>query len=65
MGSPIFLLLIGVVYISSPYQAWAFLIIIALMNVPATISNIGWQTLISGMIKDERRGTFLVIVTGY
>ena len=28
------------------------------MNVPATISNIGWQTLISGMIKDERRGAF-------
>jgi MFS family permease len=53
-----FLLLIGVVYISSPYQAWAFLIIIALMNVPATISNIGWQTFISGMIKDERRGAF-------
>lgn len=54
----LFLLLIGVVFISSPYQAWAFLIIIAFMNVPATISNIGWQTLISGMIKDERRGAF-------
>lgn len=54
----LFLLLIGVVYISSPYQAWIFLIIIAVMNVPATISNIGWQTLISGMIKDERRGAF-------
>lgn len=54
----LFLLLIGVVYISSPFQAWAFLIIIAFMNVPATISNIGWQTLISGMIKDERRGAF-------
>jgi MFS family permease len=54
----LFLLLIGVVYISSPYQAWAFLIIIALMNVPATISNIGWQTLISSMINDERRGAF-------
>lgn len=54
----LFLLLIGVVYISTPYQAWVFLIIIAFMNVPATISNIGWQTLISGMIKDERRGTF-------
>lgn len=54
----LFLLLIAVVYFASPYQAWAFLIIIALMNVPATISNIGWQTLISGMIKDERRGTF-------
>ncbi|MCM3690649.1 MFS transporter [Neobacillus niacini] len=54
----LFLLLIGVVYVSSPYQAWAFLIIIALMNVPATISNIGWQTLISCMINDERRGAF-------
>jgi MFS family permease len=54
----LFILLIGVVYVSSPYQAWAFLIIIAIMNVPATLSNIGWQTLISGMIKDERRGAF-------
>jgi MFS family permease len=54
----LFLLLIGVVYLSSAYQAWAFLIIIALMNVPGTISNVGWQTLISGMIKEERRGTF-------
>ncbi|MDF2789099.1 MAG: transporter [Neobacillus sp.] len=54
----LFLLLIGVVYITSSYQAWVFLIIIASMNVPATIANIGWQTLISGMIKDERRGSF-------
>ncbi|MEH7492110.1 MFS transporter [Neobacillus niacini] len=54
----LFLLLIGVVYITSSYQAWVFLIIIAFMNVPATIANIGWQTLISGMIKDERRGSF-------
>ena len=53
-----FLLIIGVVYLSTPYQAWAFLIIIAFMNVPGTISNIGWQTLISGMIKDERLGMF-------
>lgn len=54
----LFLLLIGVVYFSSPYQAWAFLIIIAFMNVPATIANIGWQTLISGLIKEEQRGAF-------
>jgi MFS family permease len=53
-----FLLLAGVLFISSTYQAWAFLIIVALMNVPGTISNIGWQTLISGMIKEERRGAF-------
>ncbi|WP_045515753.1 MFS transporter [Neobacillus niacini] len=54
----LYLLLIGVVYFSSPYQAWAFLIIIAFMNVPATIANIGWQTLISGLIKEEQRGAF-------
>ncbi|WP_413300167.1 MFS transporter [Bacillus sp. 1P10SD] len=53
-----FLLLIGVAFVASDYQAWAFLIIVALMNVPGTISNIGWQTLISGMISEERRGSF-------
>jgi MFS family permease len=54
----LFLLLAGVLFVSSAYQSWAFLIIVALMNVPGTISNIGWQTLISGMIKEERRGAF-------
>ncbi|HEY2422048.1 MAG TPA: MFS transporter [Neobacillus sp.] len=53
-----FLLILGVVYFTSSYQAWIFLFIIALMNLPGTISNIGWQTLISGMISDERRGAF-------
>ncbi|MEH7332562.1 MFS transporter [Neobacillus drentensis] len=53
-----FLLLVGVVFIPPSYQAWTFLILIAVMNVPGTISNIGWQTLISGMIREERRGTF-------
>ncbi|EKN70814.1 major facilitator superfamily protein [Neobacillus bataviensis LMG 21833] len=53
-----FLLLAGVVFVHSSYQAWAFLIIVAIMNIPGTISTIGWQTLISGMIKEDRRGTF-------
>jgi MFS family permease len=53
-----FFILIAVVYLPSAYQAWAFLIVIAFMNVPGTIANIGWQTLISGMIKEERRGAF-------
>jgi MFS family permease len=53
-----FMLIIGVVFISTSFQAWAFLIIVALMNVPGTIANIGWQTLISGMINEERRGNF-------
>lgn len=53
-----FLLLVGVVFLPASYQAWVFLLVIALMNVPGTISNIGWQTLISGMINEERRGAF-------
>ncbi|MDN3015375.1 MFS transporter [Paenibacillus sp. BSR1-1] len=53
-----FLLLVGVVLLPPSYQAWTFLILIAVMNVPGTISTIGWQTLISGMIREERRGTF-------
>jgi MFS family permease len=57
-GRLMFLLLAGVVFLQSSFQAWSFLIIVALMNIPGTISNVGWQTLISGMIADERRGAF-------
>jgi MFS family permease len=39
-------------------QAWAFLGIIAFMSIPNTVANIGWQTLISGMINESRRGEF-------
>lgn len=54
----LFLLLAGVIYFQTSSQSWIFLIIVAIMNIPGTISNIGWQTLISGMISEERRGTF-------
>lgn len=54
-----FLLIIGLVYIpSQPTQAWLFLIIVALMNLPNTVANIGWQTFISGLVKESRRGEF-------
>lgn len=53
-----FILIIGLIFIPPAYQAWAFLFIIALMNVPGAFSNIGWQTLISGMIEENRRGQF-------
>ena len=54
-----YLLIIAIVYfLASPANAWVFLAVIALMSVPNTISNIGWQTLISGMIEDDRRGSF-------
>lgn len=54
-----FLLIIGLVYIpSQPAQAWIFLIVIALMNLPNTVATIGWQTFISGLVKESRRGEF-------
>jgi len=54
-----FLLIVLLVYLpSESMQAWAFLGIIALMSVPNTVANIGWQTLISGMISESRRGEF-------
>lgn len=54
-----YLIIIGIVYfLPSSIQGWVFLAIIALMSVPNTISNIGWQTLISSMIEDDRRGGF-------
>ncbi|NRD79460.1 MFS transporter [Bacillus sp. BRMEA1] len=58
LARAMFLLLIGVVLIPPSFQAWVFLIMIGLMNIPGTISTIGWQTLISGMIDEERRGAF-------
>lgn len=54
-----FLPIVVLIYLpSESMQAWAFLIIIALMSVPNTVANIGWQTLISGMISESRRGAF-------
>ncbi|WP_075618919.1 MFS transporter [Paenisporosarcina indica] len=54
-----FLFIVTLVYLpSQSYQAWAFLAIIAFMSVPNTVANIGWQTFISGIISDSRRGDF-------
>ncbi|WP_019414015.1 MFS transporter [Paenisporosarcina sp. TG20] len=54
-----FMLIVVLVYLpSESMQAWVFLAIIALMSVPNTLANMGWQTLISGMISDSRRGAF-------
>ena len=54
-----FLLIVSLVYLpSKPLQGWIFLGIIAVMSIPNTVANIGWQTLISGMIHDSRHGDF-------
>ncbi|MFC5603468.1 MFS transporter [Sporosarcina koreensis] len=54
-----FLLIIGIVYLPSPStHAWIFLVIIALMSLPNTVANIGWQTFISGLVEESRRGAY-------
>ncbi|KAA0965527.1 MFS transporter [Sporosarcina sp. ANT_H38] len=54
-----FILIIMLVYIpSTTFQAWSFLAVIALMSVPNTVANIGWQTLIGGLVSNSRRGAF-------
>lgn len=54
-----FLFIVFVVYLpSTSLQSWAFLAIIAFISVPNTVANVGWQTLISGMIEESRRGQF-------
>ncbi|WP_342504751.1 MFS transporter [Sporosarcina sp. FSL K6-2383] len=54
-----FLFIIFLVYLpSTTLQAWTFLIVIAVMSMPNTVANIGWQTLIGGLVSDSRRGAF-------
>src|SRR6185312_3041036 len=54
-----FILIIMLVYLpSTTLQAWAFLVVVALMSMPNTVANIGWQTLIGGLVSDSRRGAF-------
>ena len=54
-----FLLIIALVYLpSAAFQSWVFLAVIALMSVPNTVANIGWQTLIGGLVSNSRRGAF-------
>ena len=54
-----FLFIITLVYLpSATFQAWAFLGVIAIMSIPNTVANIGWQTLIGGLVSDSRRGAF-------
>src|SRR4051812_44383659 len=54
-----FLLIIAVVYLpSNSIHAWVFLTIIALMNIPNTVANVGWQAFISNLVDDSRRGAF-------
>lgn len=59
-------------------RAWLFVFAVAIMNIPASIANIGWQAFISKVIPMDRRaeafaarnrlmnlaGTLVVLITG-
>jgi MFS family permease len=54
-----FLLIIGIVYLPSPStHAWLFLVVIAIMSLPNTVANVGWQAFISALIEESKRGAF-------
>ncbi|WP_432358728.1 MFS transporter [Sporosarcina sp. UB5] len=54
-----FLLIIGIIYLPSPStHASVFLVVVAIMSLPNTVANIGWQTFIGGLVEESRRGSF-------
>lgn len=58
MARLVFMLLIFIAYIPQSIASWALLALIALMSIPNTMANMGWQALIGNMIEDRRRGQF-------
>lgn len=48
----------GVLYLPSQYQAWVFVLLIGLMNLPGSFANLSWQSLIGDLIPDNRRSGF-------
>lgn len=66
-----FLAIIGLTLLPSGDRAWVFVVIVAAMNVPNTVSGMGWQAFISNIVDEERRGQFfsdrnrLLTITGF
>ncbi|KYG91052.1 MFS transporter [Metasolibacillus sp. FSL H7-0170] len=54
----IFMSFIFIAYIPQAIASWALLALIALMSIPNTMANMGWQALIGNIIEDRRRGQF-------
>ncbi|KKK38512.1 MFS transporter [Mesobacillus campisalis] len=55
------LFLIGmffVMYLPLEYRAWVFVLLVGLMNLPGSISNLSWQSFIGDLIPDSRRSGF-------
>lgn len=47
-----------VVYLPSEYRAWAFVILVGLMNLPGSFAILSWQSFIGDLVSDSRRSSF-------
>lgn len=54
----IFLLIAFVSYVPGSYGSWLLLGLIAVMSVPNTMANMGWQSFIGNLIEENRRAQF-------
>ncbi len=54
----IFLLIAFVSYVPGSSASWLLLFLIAVMSIPNTLANMGWQSFIGNIIEDHRRAYF-------
>lgn len=54
----VFLLIAFVNYVPGSFGSWLLLLLIAMMSVPNTLANMGWQSFIGNIIEDHRRAQF-------
>ncbi|MBS8264327.1 MFS transporter [Mesobacillus boroniphilus] len=47
-----------VIYLPEEYRAWAFVLLIGLMNLPGSFAMLSWQSFIGDLISDSRRSGF-------
>lgn len=53
-----FMLILFVPFLDSQYAPWVLVFLIAALNFPGALSGLSWQTLIGGLVPEERRGSF-------
>ena len=54
----VFLLIAFVSYVPGSFGSWLLLVLIAVMSVPNTMANMGWQSFIGNIIEEHRRAQF-------
>ncbi|WP_059170323.1 MFS transporter [Bacillus sp. FJAT-27445] len=53
-----FLLILFIPFLDAPYAPWVLVFLIAALNFPGALSGLSWQTLIGGLVPEDRRGEF-------